>query len=185
MPVTPGLYRHMIYKKYMQKRGKIMDIPIIISQKARIAAEIKIAPQVSIGEIETCCVGEPVMQECCPDTDGCAYMVSQLVCVRFPLCIQAAVEAKAGIACCEADIGRCCDEAACCTDSGEIRCDSQSSCATSGGCADVLPLMILLMARAAQKELSEQTPTVEKPPERHRRHKSRGRRKRREADKRK
>ncbi len=83
-----------------------MKSPDIFTQNVRVAADIKIIPNASVGDIETCCVGDPVLEPC-SDSDSCAYMVSQMVCVRFPLCISSAVEVSAGIVCGEPDCNCC------------------------------------------------------------------------------
>lgn len=70
----------------------------IFSQNVRVAADVKIVPNASVGDIEAYCVGDPVL-ESCSNSDSCAYMVNQLVCVRFPLRINIDVDASAGILC--------------------------------------------------------------------------------------
>jgi len=77
-----------------------MECPSTVSQKVCIEAKVTVVPEAKIGDVNACCVGKPQFEECEKKSNGCTYMVSQKLCVRFPLTISAAVSAKpAGIIC--------------------------------------------------------------------------------------
>ncbi len=77
-----------------------MECPSIVNQKVCIEAKVTVEPEAEIGDVHACCVGKPQLEECCKKSRGCTYMVSQMLCVRFPLTISATVSAKpAGIVC--------------------------------------------------------------------------------------
>ena len=77
-----------------------MDCPVNINKLVDIEGKITISPDVEVGDITSCCVGAPNIERICDPSDDCAYMVSQLVCVRFPIKISATAAAEpTGVRC--------------------------------------------------------------------------------------
>lgn len=75
-----------------------MDCSTVVKNNVCVEAKVTVTPDVEVGDIESCCVGKPKI-EACPCKD-CEYMVSQLLCVKFPLRISAKAEAEPeGIVC--------------------------------------------------------------------------------------
>ena len=82
-----------------------------------IQAEVTITPTVTVGEIESFCVGDPVIGSCqgTPSPTGsCTFTVSQSICVQVPLTFAAqATAVPAGISCGDPGTGPCSAEAFC------------------------------------------------------------------------
>lgn len=77
-----------------------MECPSMVHQKVCIEAKVTVEPETKIGDVHACCVGMPRFEKCGKGPSACTYMVSQMLCVRFPLTISAAASAEpAGIAC--------------------------------------------------------------------------------------
>lgn len=77
-----------------------MECPTTVNQKVCIEAKVTVEPEAKVGDVCACCVGKPQFEECGKNLHGCTYMVSQMVCVRFPLTISATASVKpAGIVC--------------------------------------------------------------------------------------
>lgn len=77
-----------------------MECPSIVNQKVCVEAKVTVEPEAEIGDVHACCVGKPRFEKCGKKSHGCTYMVSQMLCVRFPLTISATASAKPeGIVC--------------------------------------------------------------------------------------
>ncbi len=86
-----------------------MSCPTTVHENVCVQAEVKITPEVTVGEIMTFCDGNPFIGGC-PGTqvDFCSFLVSQRICVQIPLTFHAAAEATpAGIICGRPDTGGC------------------------------------------------------------------------------
>ena len=85
--------------------------PALVHENVCIQAQVVITPSVTVGDIETFCVGAPVIGACqgSPSpTDSCTFTVSQSVCVQVPLEFTAGASAKpAGITCGAPEPGLC------------------------------------------------------------------------------
>jgi hypothetical protein len=60
---------------------------VIVNDKVCIQADIKIDPDIAIGEIKTVCE-DPIVGKCCRvpcSHDSCEFSVSQTICVEIPL----------------------------------------------------------------------------------------------------
>lgn len=85
-----------------------MDCPSTVSQEVCVKAKVEVEPEAKIGYVHACCVGRPHFEKCCRKSDDCTYMVSQMLCVRFPLTISATATAKpAGIVCHKPKVESC------------------------------------------------------------------------------
>jgi hypothetical protein len=88
-----------------------MECPSTVSQKVCVEAKVTVEPKAQVGDVQACCVGKPQFEECGSKSQGCTYMVSQMVCVRFPLTISATASVKpAGIVCCQPTVKPSCHE---------------------------------------------------------------------------
>jgi len=84
-----------------------MKCPITVCDSVVVQAEVKVAPNVNIGKVKYRCVGRPRIRMC-SNKSNCTYVVSQLICVCFPLSLSAAATAEpSGIICDEPDIKQC------------------------------------------------------------------------------
>jgi hypothetical protein len=85
-----------------------MECPPIVNQKVCVEAKVTVEPEAKVGDVHACCVDRPKFEECEKGPCGCTYMVSQMICVRFPLTISAAASARpAGMVCCKPSVGPC------------------------------------------------------------------------------
>ena len=102
-----------------------MECPSIVSQKVCVEAKVTIAPDVKMGDVHACCVGEPQFEECRKNPCGCTYMVSQMMCVRFPLTLSATAKAKpVGIVCREPKVEPCVYDKPCIEDMPSVAAES-------------------------------------------------------------
>lgn len=73
-----------------------MECPAIVHDTVCVEANVMLEPDVKVGETRWCFVGKPKIELC----NGCTYMVSQMLCVRFPLKFSVEASANpAGISC--------------------------------------------------------------------------------------
>jgi hypothetical protein len=85
-----------------------MECKDIVQQTVCVAANIITTPEAKIGDIEACCVGEPVTEKCFREKNECVCTVRQLLCVRFPIKFSVHAEAKpAGIVCNKPEFSPC------------------------------------------------------------------------------
>lgn len=68
-----------------------MDNSFIFNGKICVEENIKITPDVEVGEIQSYCVGNPKIEKCVYNKSGNTYMVNQMLCVSFPLTFSAHV----------------------------------------------------------------------------------------------
>lgn len=83
--------------------------PAIVHETVCVQAEVTITPDVSIGTIESFCVGGPLIGAC-PGTPvaQCTFLVSQNICVQVPLTFSAnATAVPSGIVCGTPATGAC------------------------------------------------------------------------------
>lgn len=66
-----------------------MDCPSIVNQKVCVEAGVRVEPETEIGDVHACCIGQPKFKKCGENDHGCTYMVSQMMCVTFPLTLSA------------------------------------------------------------------------------------------------
>jgi len=99
-----------------------MECPSIVNQKVCIEAKVTVEPEAKVGNVFAYCVGKPKFEEWGRGLPcDCTYMVSQMLCVRFPLTISATASAKpAGIICNDPSIEPCCHDHPCIK---EMTCD--------------------------------------------------------------
>ncbi len=72
----------------------------IIHQSVCVEASVTTTPDAKIGDIEACCVGTPVTEECKIKNNECVCIVRQLLSVRFPITFSVHAEARpTGIIC--------------------------------------------------------------------------------------
>jgi hypothetical protein len=87
------------------------ECPAIVHETVCVAAEVTIDPVITVGEIESFCVGGPIIGACpgTPSpTDSCTFVVSQNICVQVPLVFSATATAEpTGIVCGTPTIGPC------------------------------------------------------------------------------
>ncbi len=85
-----------------------MEDQSVIVQNVNIAANVTVESDAKIGEVHASCVGQPTFEQCAEMTCDCTYMVSQMICVKFPMTISATASAKpAGIICEDAFVEPC------------------------------------------------------------------------------
>jgi hypothetical protein len=83
--------------------------PAVVHETVCVQAEVTITPDVTVGEIESFCVGGPVIGAC-PGTpvDKCSFVVSQNICVQVPLNFSAlATVDHSAIVCATPSTGTC------------------------------------------------------------------------------
>ena len=86
-----------------------MDCQTIIHNSVCVEAQITITPQVTVGEIQSYCLGNPIIGGC-PNIPipRCSFRISQNICIQVPLTFSAnASAAPPGIVCAEPGIGEC------------------------------------------------------------------------------
>lgn len=85
--------------------------PATVHENVCIQAQVSITPIVTVGDIESFCVGDPVIGACqgTPSSTGaCSFVVSQSICVQVPLTFSAdAAATPAGISCGDPGAGVC------------------------------------------------------------------------------
>ena len=84
-----------------------MPCPTMVHETVCVQAEVKITPQVCVGDISTICIGPPCIGVC-PGVPCkcCTFCVSQNICVQIPLTFKANVEVTpSGIVCGTPGIG--------------------------------------------------------------------------------
>lgn len=92
-----------------------MECTSVVNQNVCIETKVTVDPEAEVGDVRACCMGEPKFEKC-EKRGGCTYMVSQMLCVQFPLTISATASAKpAGIVCCKPIVEPCCHEEEQCT----------------------------------------------------------------------
>jgi hypothetical protein len=87
-----------------------MSCPILAHENVCVQADVKITPEVKVGEIKTYKAGEPFIGACCgTPACYCTFCVSQQLCVQVPLAFHACAEVTpAGIVCGVPAVGGCC-----------------------------------------------------------------------------
>jgi len=83
--------------------------PATVHETVCVQADVIITPAVEVGEIESFCVGGPVIGAC-PGTPvlECSFTVSQNICVQVPLSFSAdATAVPSGIVCGTPSVGTC------------------------------------------------------------------------------
>ena len=83
--------------------------PATVHETVCVQASVTITPEVTVGEIESFCVGGPVIGACpgTPETE-CTFTISQNICVQIPLNFSAnAVATPSGMVCGTPSIGTC------------------------------------------------------------------------------
>lgn len=86
-----------------------VQCPATVHEAVCVQATITITPDVTVGEIESFCVGGPVIGAC-PGTPEmeCTFTVSQNICVQVPLNFSAnATAVPSGIVCGTPSVGTC------------------------------------------------------------------------------
>jgi hypothetical protein len=99
-----------------------MSCPTTVNETVCVEALVTINPQVTIGEIQAFCVGDPVIGAC-PGmpVPFCSFQVSQNICVQVPLTFDAIAKAEpTGIVCGTPTVGGC-DPDACTLTIGYFR----------------------------------------------------------------
>ncbi|MDD4766085.1 MAG: hypothetical protein PHF87_00680 [Desulfotomaculaceae bacterium] len=82
------------------------DCPVIVNETVSVQADVTVIPSVAAGEIESFCVGKPVINPC--PKNPCTFKVSQNICVQVPLTFSAnATAVPAGIVCGTPAVGTC------------------------------------------------------------------------------
>ena len=76
-----------------------MECPPDVQKEVCIQAGVKVTPNVEIGEAQSFCVGSPKFKPC--HSEHCDYLVSQLVCVQFPIKFSADAEVDTAKIVCE------------------------------------------------------------------------------------
>ncbi|MEI6101862.1 MAG: hypothetical protein WCP73_08495, partial [Eubacteriales bacterium] len=72
----------------------------LIQNDACVEANVKVAPDVKIKNIQTCFVGDPVVEACAEHCPESSYTVSQMLCIKYSLSFSADVQATpTGITC--------------------------------------------------------------------------------------
>lgn len=88
-----------------------VECPALVHETVCIQAEVAITPLVTVGDIESFCVGGPIIGSCpgTPSpTDSCTFTVSQNICVQVPLTFSAdATAMPTGIICGTPAVGPC------------------------------------------------------------------------------
>lgn len=85
-----------------------MECKDIVQQNVCVSANIITTPEAEIGDIEACCVGEPVTEKCFKEKKECVCILRQLLCVRFPIKFSVRAEAKSvGIVCDKPEFSSC------------------------------------------------------------------------------
>lgn len=111
-----------------------MECPSVVSQKVCVEAKVTVEPEAKIGHVHACCLGKPLFDKCGEKHSGCTYMVSQMLCVHFPLTISASASAKpAGIVCCRPKVEPC--------DTNDESCFEQMSSAPALSRCEPMPLI--------------------------------------------
>lgn len=87
------------------------ECPALVHETVCVQAQVTINPLVTVGTIESICVGGPVIGTCpgTPSlTNSCTFTVSQNICVQVPLTFSATATAEpTGIVCGTPAIGAC------------------------------------------------------------------------------
>jgi len=91
--------------------NQFAECPATVHETVCVQADIIITPVVTVGDIQSFCVGTPVIGEC-PGTPSptmnCSFSVSQSICVQVPLTFSALGEAvPTGIVCGTPGTGPC------------------------------------------------------------------------------
>lgn len=134
-----------------------MECPSIVSQKVCVEAKVTVEPEAKIGDVHACCVGKPQFEECRKKSHGCTYMVSQMLCVRFPLTISAAASAKpAGIVCGKPTVKPSCHEDDPCME--EMPREKEAMCKTMDKDAPCFRPMILFDQKPEEKPCAQVAP---------------------------
>lgn len=94
-----------------QQADSPVECPTIVHETVCVQADVTISPEVTVGTIETFCVGGPVIGKC-PGTpspsNSCTFTVSQNICVQVPLVFSASATATpSGIVCGTPLVGAC------------------------------------------------------------------------------
>lgn len=93
------------------------ECPAFVHETVCVQADIAISPSVDVGDIESYCVGGPVIGACSgtpSPTNTCTFSVSQSICVQIPLTFSAqATAVPTGIVCGLPISGSCPSSAAC------------------------------------------------------------------------
>lgn len=57
----------------------------IVQRNVRVQTQVTAAPDAKIGDIEVCCIGTPVTEECVMKNNECVCTVRQLLYIEFPI----------------------------------------------------------------------------------------------------
>ncbi len=76
-----------------------MECPTVVQKDVCVQASVKVTPNVVIGKSQSFCVGRPKVKAC--HTEDCDCLVSQLVCVQYPLKFSADAEMDTAKIVCE------------------------------------------------------------------------------------
>ena len=137
-----------------------------------VQADITITPNVIVGDIESNCVGEPIIVTCPgTPTNECIFTVSQIICVQVPLIFSAnAAAVPTGIICSSPAIGSCPTTSSCTYSMGFFRTHpdiAQDLIAMAGGSIilgiDNMGLSFTVTATNADSVLSLDTPSPPTP----------------------
>ncbi len=71
-----------------------MEYAHVAQQQVRVQAHVATTPDAKIGNINVCCVGAPVTEECVMKNNECVYTVRQLLYIEFPITISVHAEAE-------------------------------------------------------------------------------------------
>lgn len=86
-----------------------IECPALVHETVCVQAEVTITPAVTVGEIESFCVGGPIIGTCPgTPTNSCSFTVSQNICVQVPLVFSANATAEpTGMVCGTPAVGAC------------------------------------------------------------------------------
>ncbi len=91
-----------------------MECPATVQKKVCVEAKVTVTPDAQIGDVQAKCVGKPRFEPCHCNSRDCTIMVSQLLCVRFPIKFSAmATVEPAGIVCDVPQLEPCIQEPPC------------------------------------------------------------------------
>ncbi|WP_242966707.1 hypothetical protein [Desulfosporosinus sp. FKA] len=138
------------FGRSLARVGQIAQCPATVHETVCVQADVTITPSVVVGDVESFCVGDPIIGACpgTPSPTGtCTFTVSQNICVEIPLTFSAGATAvPSGIVCGKAQIGQCVPPSfTCCefimatqgtTDSGtKLKSLSIQLCGPAGQCS--------------------------------------------------
>lgn len=88
---------------------QLTECPTAVSETICVQANITITPTATVGDVESYCIGLPVIEKCPGEPElECVFTVSQKICVQIPLYFSAnAAVIPTGIVCSTPEAGSC------------------------------------------------------------------------------